>query len=402
MYLNKQTNEHELLGIRTGLVHDPRVAMAKNLPAWLQPFLTWLTAKPAPGEIHRNKSSTDYIFQAIGLVVGGCIVSSLAVIYSNVHSFVFWLGSIVGTSATTSGLGVFQVVIFHHCAHNTVFRTRKRNRRVGRLISALLLFKHFDRYQYEHMLHHNADKLFTPDDEFMHFMVGLCHFTADASPKRLWRRLLLLLISPAFHARFLWNRLKGSLASHDWQHNLIGYAAVFPLAILCAITHRLELVSIAWFLPLTIMLQVATVFRILCEHRLPAREVIESRGRELVCRATAGVFAGSTPPASSLRTLPSLGAWTGWWCNILLVQLPVRVLVLVGDAPCHDFHHRRPGKKWTSYTHARQADLDAGSPGFPLNYVDTWGLFRAIDENFAAISRAPAALFVHSKIDLTI
>ncbi len=67
--------------------------------------------------------------------------------------------------------------------------------------------------------------------------------------------------------------------------------------------------------------------------------------------------------------------------------------MLVGDAPCHDFHHRRPGKKWTNYIYARQADVIAECPGFPLNYVDTWGLFRAIDENFAAMARAPSDLF---------
>ena len=75
---------------------------------------------------------------------------------------------------------------------------------------------------------------------------------------------------------------------------------------------------------------------------------------------------------------------------MLTVQLFVRVFVLVGDAPCHDFHHRRPATKaWTSYIHARQKDVDAGCPGYPLNYGESWGLFRAIDENLATLSRTP-------------
>ncbi|HTW27079.1 MAG TPA: hypothetical protein VME92_08135, partial [Acetobacteraceae bacterium] len=86
--------------------------------------------------------------------------------------------------------------------------------------------------------------------------------------------------------------------------------------------------------------------------------------------------------------------WTAWWLNMLTVQLFVRLFVLVGDAPCHDFHHRRPAtKRWTSYIQARQADADAGSPGFPANYIETWGLFRAVDENLAAMALAPRHVF---------
>ena len=32
---------------------DPRALMAARLPAMVQPFLTWLTARPAPGEPDR-------------------------------------------------------------------------------------------------------------------------------------------------------------------------------------------------------------------------------------------------------------------------------------------------------------------------------------------------------------
>ncbi|MFC7538364.1 hypothetical protein ACFQU2_01425 [Siccirubricoccus deserti] len=73
--------------------------------------------------------------------------------------------------------------------------------------------------------------------------------------------------------------------------------------------------------------------------------------------------------------------------DLLTVQLFVRLFVLVGDAPCHDFHHRKPAtRRWADYIHARQADLDAGSPGFPTGYFETWGLFRAIDQNLETLA----------------
>jgi hypothetical protein len=188
-------------------------------------------------------------------------------------------------------------------------------------------------------------------------------------------------------------RIQGSLMSKERSHNLIGLGVWGTILVGAALLHALPIVLVAWVLPVTVLLQIATVFRILCEHRLPSAEIIALRGKQLVCEATAGVFPGRYPPPAANSTLRRLLGWTIWWADMLTIQLFVRVFVLVGDAPCHDFHHRRPGKRWTDYTHARQSDLDAGCPGFPANYVESWGLFNAIDQNFAAMARAPADLF---------
>ena len=75
---------------------------------------------------------------------------------------------------------------------------------------------------------------------------------------------------------------------------------------------------------------------------------------------------------------------------MLTVQLLVRVIVLVGDAPCHDYHHRKPAsRRWTSYIQARQQDAQAGSAVFQTGYSETWGLFRAIQATLASLSRLP-------------
>jgi len=372
---------------------DPRVEMAARLPASLQPFLTWLTAKPAPGEPAAPRPPVSYVREAVLLVLGGCAASSLAMAALPLDSVAFWALLFCGLLATSSGLGLFQVVIFHHCSHGTVFSTRERNRMVGRWVSAILLFKHFDMYQREHMLHHNANKLFTDDDEFTDFVVGICDLHTALDRRALWRKLLILLVSPWFHGRFMVKRIQGSLMSKERRHNLIGLGVWGTLLIGGLLLHVLPIVLVAWVLPVTVLLQIATVFRILCEHRLPSAEIIALRGKQLVCEATAGVFPGSYPPPETQSTLRRLGGWTLWWADMLTIQLFVRVFVLVGDAPCHDFHHRRPGKRWTDYTHARQSDADAGCPGFPANYVESWGLFTAIDQNFAAMARAPADLF---------
>jgi len=390
MFSDLVTMPSDALSVRP-LRDDPRADMHRRLPRVLQPFLTWLTAKPAPGEIVRERKPLRFVTGALVLCAAGILLSALALHLS-------WPLAVpllpLGLLLTASGLGLFQVVVFHHCSHGTVFRSRRRNRDVGRLISALLLFKHFDAYQREHMLHHSANKLFTDEDEFTDFVIGICDLAPGLDKRSLWRKVIGNCLSPAFHARFFVKRLRGSLASPDRAHNLVGsgvYVALFTAAF--ATGHMLELM-IAWLLPLSVLLQIATIFRILCEHRLPAVEVIERRGKAFVCLATAGVFPGKALPARRASSVAGFVAWTAWWLNMLTVQLFVRLFVLVGDAPCHDFHHRRPAtKRWTSYIQARQADADAGSPGFPANYIETWGLFRAVDENLAAMALAPRHVF---------
>jgi len=371
---------------------DPRADMAVRLPNWMQPLLTWLTAKPAPGEQAPGRKPGYYVVAACAATFGGSGLSALALLGLSVHPLLAWLLLPAGLIATSSGLGLFQVVIFHHCSHGTVFKKPVHNRIAGRLISAILLFKYFDGYRHEHMIHHNPAKLFTMEDEFTDFVVNICNFSSAFSRARLWRNLIVMLLSPVFHCRFMIKRIRGGLNSPNRKYNLIGIGVWSALIAGSIAAHGFIIFAVAWLLPVSVLLQIATVLRILCEHRVPSIEIIEARGSEIICHATAGVFAGAPLPRPGLGFARAALAWSLWYANMLIVQLFVRCFVLVGDAPCHDFHHRRPGKQWTNYIHARQADQDAGCPGYPHNYIETWGLFRAIDENFAALAAAPSDL----------
>ena len=369
---------------------DPRVAMAERLPEALQPWLTWLTARPRRGEPIRERSPLFFVMVALLQTASGAALSALSLHLSLGPATLLLC---IGLLLASSGLGLFQVVVFHHCSHGTVFKSRQANILVGRAISAILLFKHFDRYKAEHMLHHNHKKLLTEEDEFADFVFGMCGLKAGLSKRALWRRVLVNLVSPGFHGRFLYRRVRAAWRSHDVRHNAVGigtWAVAGTAAI--ASGHGVAFL-VAWVLPVTVLLQIATVLRILCEHRFPEPEMILARGKDFAAHATAGVFPGAAPPGGGWRSARGLGRWALWWANMLTVQLFVRMFVLVGDAPCHDFHHRRPAsRKWTSYIQARQLDVDAGAPGFRSFYQESWGLFRALDENLASLSRTPAGV----------
>ena len=69
------------------------------------------------------------------------------------------------------------------------------------------------------------------------------------------------------------------------------------------------------------------MFRILCEHRLPPAEVIAARGPNLVCQATAGVFAGAIPPQEDLTKragLAGLDRLVGEHADLAGLRAPVR------------------------------------------------------------------------------
>lgn len=369
---------------------DPRAAMAARLPRRLQPFLTWLTAKPLPGESLIQRSPLYFVAVALLQTCGGVALAALALRFALAPAAIMLFA---GWLLASAGLGLFQVVVFHHCSHNTVFKTRETNIRVGRLISAVLLFKHFDAYKAEHMLHHNHKKLLTEEDEFAGFVFGMCRLEPALPKRTLWRRVLLNIVSPAFHLRFLLRRLRGAWRSPDRAHNAIGIAVWVAVTALATATGHVVMFLVAWVFPVIVLLQIATVFRILCEHRFPSPEMIMARGRDFASHATAGVFPGSAPPAMTPRSVDGVTRWTAWWLDMLTVQLLVRLFVLVGDAPCHDFHHRRPAsRRWTSYIQARQADLEEGEVGARVFYQETWGLFRAVDENLASLSRTPHGL----------
>ena len=367
----------------TALAANPRLAMHDRLPRWTQPFLTWLTAQPGPDEPNRERSPLHYVAAASLQVLAG-----VALTMAGLHLCIVLIP--FGMLLTTAGLGLLQVVVFHHCSHGTVFKDRETNVGVGRFISAILLFKHFDHYKHEHMLHHSNNKLLTEEDEFADFVFNTCELEAGVALPVLRRRVLQGLVSPSFHARFLVRRVRAAWGSQDRRHNLIGMASWGVLtALFFATGHWLSFV-LAWVVPVTVLLQAATVGRILCEHSFPDIDIITARGRDLTCHATSGVFPGMMPPSSLANSVSGALAWLGWWANMLTVQVFVRVVVLVGDAPCHDYHHRKPAsRRWTSYIQARHNDKLAGSKTFQTDYSEIWGLFRAVDATLASLSRLP-------------
>src|SRR5262249_55559933 len=180
------------------------------------------------------------------------------------------------------------------------------------------------------MLHHSVKRLLTPEDEFAEFIFDLCDLEPGLPKAALWRRGGVHRGAAGVHARVLWRRHKANRRSHHRAHHPLGLGPCLPPFAAVAAAGVLVPFLVLWVLPVTVLLQIATIFRILCEHRFPDAGLIDARNKLCVCMATTGVFPASAPPSADEPPDLRVAGWVAWWAEMLTLQLFVRLFVLVG------------------------------------------------------------------------
>src|ERR1700761_7667337 len=90
MCVSKDGLSVESIHFDVPLRNDPRAEMARRLPKFVQPFLTWLTAKPASGEEAAPKKPIRFVIEALSLTLGGVALSIAAQIFLRAHDPFFW------------------------------------------------------------------------------------------------------------------------------------------------------------------------------------------------------------------------------------------------------------------------------------------------------------------------
>ncbi|MDR3490984.1 MAG: fatty acid desaturase [Gammaproteobacteria bacterium] len=381
---SKIVNDNSFLG-RVDNVNEVNVRDSMLvLPAIFQPFLTWLTAKSASNEAYKHRGRNYQIITTFLSIAIGLIAS----IFMLKQAGYFLLFLPLSLIVTTSGLRKLQVVLFHNCVHGLVFNKTYKNYLFGEFISIVMMLKNYLSYKKEHLAHHSSKKLLTFEDDTIQFLFNFIGFAPGMKRSRLWIVLYLSLISPFSHLRGIFSRITVCFFSHSTIHNVIaiGYWAV----LIYTISHfnLWNYFVVAWLLPLFILNQISTTLRLIVEHKWPNQEIMNSRGKEFICLSTSAVFLGEKVPNSSGSYKKKVVAWSCWILKMIFIHLFSRVFVMVGDTPCHDFHHRRPStRRWYNYISERQLDEKNGCPGFPMNYSESWGLFTAINNNFECLSR---------------
>jgi len=346
----------------------PRETM-RALPGALQPFLTWMTGKPLPGEAPtiRWTPLRRGLWTAIVLALGVALaLAATGPVWSTSPAAGAAL-LVVAWILTTGSMRMLYVVIEHSCTHNAFAPTPRLNRAFGEIISTVLWATPYQLFRDGHRVHHTATR--TMSDPDVHFLFGT-GYRRSMTKADFWRYLARTLVSPRYHAVYLYNRLKDNFTAAPYRAVMAGTYLAILVSVLTLGDAWLPWL-LAWGIPVTVLFQVSSLINYHSEHRWPQGT---ETGRLAKARLSYGRFCGDAAPADDRRSGPArLVAWAIWWLRVALVHVPYRLFVLVGDLPQHDLHHRRPGADWANAAYARRDDVAAGCPGWPEDYTEVWG-----------------------------
>lgn len=358
----------------------------RALPGFIQPFLSWLTAKPLPEDLNQVRilKPIHHILVSSGLIAFGVVLAGVGYLHGSVT---FWL---LGFVVATGGIKQMQVMICHNCAHDMVFEQRETNVAVGRIISGVLMLKPFDLYKQEHALHHSSKTLLTDDDDTLSYLQGVVGLKPSDSVATMWTKLVTTALSPLAILRSFWGRLKATATASNGRVARLTLLFWATISLLAAAMGYFDLFIMAWVVPVFAGYHISTTFRLAAEHTWPSVDVLERRGIDFICESTTGVFMGEELRIPEAAGAVRRTAYISFWLiKMLGFHLFIRVFVMVGDTPCHDFHHRRPrSKEWPNYITARERDRLDGSKPFPTNYADYWGYINAVTTNFRNFQKA--------------
>ncbi|MFG6200620.1 stearoyl-CoA 9-desaturase [Nonomuraea sp. JJY05] len=371
-------------GLRISTPVDEVRESMRRLPGLFSVPLTLLTGKPHAGQRAFRFTPTGHLAAASCSAAAGLAISCLALASGGPA-----LAALpAGWAVTLHALRNLRMMIYHQCAHRNMWRRRGPDNLLGRLIAALLIVQRFDTYRAEHVADHHALHHMTVRDPTVRaFLIGLS-LAPGMSRREMWSRLLRLLASPVFHARFLASRVRAHVHGMSREERLWTFASYATAAALATWLQLWPYVLAAWVVPVTVLFQVSNTLRLCVKHTFPPPGRTGRRGRAYFSGLTNAIFIGEPAPDRLLPGGRRAVAWLRWWARLAVIHFPARYLVLTGDTVCHDYHHRHPmDRRWAGYIFEREARLAALAPGDPP-YLHVWGLVPAIDVVFDSLRAA--------------
>ncbi len=370
-------------------------ASMDRLPRVFAMPLTMLTGKPHASQRPLRFTPTAHLVNAVVSLVLGLAVSGVAL---DVGGWGLTL-LLPGWAMTLHGMRNLRMMVFHQCAHRNMWGKRGPDAVLGRVVAAVLVVQHFERYSAEHVADHHARHHMTLRDPTVQAFLVSLQLHPGMSREQMWRRVLVKLVSPRFHARFFYSRVRSYFHDASPAERVATVTAMAVVAALATVTGGWVFVAVAWLVPLIVLYQISNTLRLCVKHTFPPRGLTERRGRDYFAGLTNAIFIGEAAPPEGLSTPRRIAAWGRWWLRMLVVHFPTRYLVLTGDTVCHDFHHRHAmTKDWPNYIFAREADNASGHPGWPP-YRHVWGLVPAIDAVFASLAAADPDEFARDRLD---
>lgn len=358
-----------------------------SLPAVFQPFLTWLTGKPYEGQEplirHTPWSQTLLAF----LQLFGGMAASIALLYLGS----WWLLLVpVAWIVTTGAARKLQITICHGAVHSAFMKNDTADRIFIEVISTLLLIQDYTGYRRDHRHTHHGKDLATLDDPDVQFMITL-GLKPGASVPELWRALFWNMVSPRYHALFLYYRLKSNFWTCPTYRKVMSVVFHATVLTLVAIYDVWLAYLVGWVIPILFVYHVAALLQFTCEHFWLQVRRPEDSAKVYLARLTTGRFMGEPAPSPDLAWYRKPAAWLWWGLKMCTFHLFGRIFVVVSDMPAHDWHHRYPSSRdWPNAIYARQRDIETGgSPQWQEPYTELWGLNHILNNVFVLFSSLP-------------
>ena len=344
-------------------------------------FVTWMTGKALPEQ--KPLLNLNWIHYTLAMLT----IFLLSVILGFYNQFN--QANLYVTLACWAGL-VFSsrrmaAVILHQSVHARLSTHQWFDRLIGDLVTVLMFTQDFKTYQHDHCQIHHAPKTFaTRLDPIVNFFTTF-GIKPGARKHQLYWAFFSTLLSPLFHLTFLISRLAYNVNA---SRPLRSVLSILYISILVNISFQfsggLFAFFMAFFLPLVLFYQISAFIEICSEHAWFDTHVKSQNELEtniyFYADISWGRFCGSRyPKGQPVRIL-------NWYLSQFFIHLPVRLFILVGDLPQHDYHHRHPlCFDWVNARFNRQAatqNLLANEP----EYIDIWGLHNAIEHVFNVLA----------------
>ncbi|MCG8671728.1 MAG: fatty acid desaturase [Pseudomonadales bacterium] len=349
-----------------------REALAERLPNWLwfQLIITWLTGAALKEQLLPKMNWYVCFIIALGSLLFGVLAAYFAV--SN-DQFVLvplcWI-------FTLYGMRYLQLVIVHNASHQNITKRKEVDAQIGFWLSTFLMIQNFEHYGPSHALDHHRWHTLSTDKDPTVVSLERAGIKAGKSVRCLVMDLFIALLSPIYHGKALWERLKSYFYSASVKASVVVIAFLFINAVLLAVLDPIGMI-IAWLIPVTVLYQQSALLRLVVEHTWDMCPETR-RSREDSFELTQAVFLGSEPPETN-----NVFAWVRWTCAMVAVLL-VRLIVLPGDSgAAHDWHHQSPRGDWPNYIAQRREQVAK----HPNDYDEIWGYRRALLASFTSMSK---------------
>ncbi|MEB3160801.1 MAG: fatty acid desaturase [Synechocystis sp.] len=362
-------------------VRDQIYEATPNWP-WLQELITHITGCPYTGQKALFWLTPSHYIVGYSLAFFGGLALSAAAFLKGFYGLVP-----MGWLLTLGGVAGYQLGLIHNASHLKVLKGKTQNLWLARILAVLILMGDAVLYFSGHRLHHAPKTHQTAVDNTIKALFDDLGFQPGQPVADYWCNLLQLL-NPWFLLKFvIGNRFWNCFLTPNLTSRRLAWGFWLAVALLLTVTQQWLTFAVAYGVPVLVFYSMIHYIRLTVEHKAPELAVMLHRDKRYVAESTDAVFLGEAPPVGY-----GVIAWTGWWFRLFFWHGLIRWLICPADVPVHDYHTRlagNPREDWANAIWHRQAQQEAGCPGWPSLYTENWGFFRSMNSVFNSFSQLP-------------